>query len=310
MKKILITSKSFGHVSEEPLEMLHAAGCETVFYNEAFDEMRFRALLSDCAGLIIGSHKLSKEAVTGAKTLKIVSKHGAGLDNIDLPLMKRLGITVTNVPAVNANAVADLTFGLILDLSRGISAAERNVRAHEWKYFIGADVYAKTLSLIGFGRIAQNVARRAAGFSMRVLVYDPYITEIPEEFLGFAELTSIEDALRNADVVSVHVPLNDSTRDLIAADEFRMMKPLCLIVNTSRGGVINENDLCEALREGRIGGAALDVLENEPVRACEPLLRFDRVIITPHMGMYSFEAVNQVSLIAAQNIIEHLPDLE
>lgn len=306
MKKILITSKSFGHVSDEPVEMLRDAGCETLFYNETFDEMKFRVLLSDCAGLIIGSHKLSEAAVTGAKNLKIVSKHGAGLDNIDLPLMTRLGIAVTNVPAVNANAVADLAFGLILDLSRGISAAERNVRAHEWKYFIGSDVYAKTLSLIGFGRIAQNVARRAAGFSMRVLVYDPYITEIPEEFSGFARLTHIEDALENADIVSIHVPLNDSTRNLIAADEFRIMRPHCLIVNTSRGGIINENDLCEALREGLIGGAALDVLENEPVRADEPLLLFDRVIVTPHMGMYSFEAVNQVSLIAAKNIIENL----
>jgi D-3-phosphoglycerate dehydrogenase len=303
-KKILITSKSFGQISDAPLEILQAAGCEAVFYNAAFDEIEFRRLLSDCDGLIIGAHKLSEDAVTGARKLKIVSKHGTGLDNMDLGLLERRGIRVTNVPSVNANAVADLAFGHMLNLARGISLSEHRVRDHEWKHTVGIDVYAKTLALIGFGEIAKNVARRGLGFSMEVLAHDPFVDRIPEAFQDTVRLVPFMAALRNADYLSVHVPLTAETRGMIGYGELKQMKPQSILVNTSRGGIVNEADLCRALDEGLIRGVGLDVLEHEPLRPDEPLLRYGQVSITPHMGMYSQEAINQVSMAAAQNVID------
>lgn len=305
MKKILITSRSFGQVSEEPIKILKDAGFGLDFYNTEFDEVEFQQRLCSCDALIIGAHSLTEEAVKGAPKLKIVSKHGAGLDNINLDITKKYGIHVTNVPAVNSNAVADLAFSLILDVARRTSFAAKNVKDSNWSKIIGVDVYSKNLSLIGFGEIGKNVARRARGFSMNVYVHDPFIKELPFEFLEYANLVSFEETLKLADFLSIHVPLNNETRNLFDEQELKKMKKGSYLINTSRGGIVNENALAQSIRDGHIAGAGLDVLEQEPIQDKNPLRSLDSVTITPHMGMYSFEALNQVSLIAAKNVINY-----
>lgn len=305
MKNILITSRSFGQVSDEPLKILTDAGFNVQFYNKEFDEMEFREKLQNCYALIIGAHKLTEEAIKGAPKLKIVSKHGAGLDNIDLNITNKYGIKVTNVPAVNANAVADLAFSLILDVARKTSYAANNVKAGKWERVIGVDVYGKNISIIGFGEIGKNVARRAKGFSMNVFVYDPFIKELPDEFRDDAIIVSLDEALQKSDFLTIHIPLNDKTRNLIDENKLKQMKKGSILINTSRGGIVNEEDLYKSLVEGHLAGAGLDVLEQEPINKDNLLLSLSQVTITPHMGMYSYESINAVSTIAANNVIEY-----
>ncbi len=309
MKKILITSRSFGQVSDEPLKVLTDAGFEVEFYNGEFDELEFQQRLSTCNALIIGAHKLTEEAIKKAPNLKIVSKHGAGLDNIDCNITNKYGIKVTNVPAVNSNAVADLTFSLILDVARKTSYASNNVKNGNWSKIIGVDVYGKNISIIGFGEIGKNVARRANGFSMNVFVYDPFVKELPDEFKSNVKLVSFLDALKMADFLTVHTPLNNDTRNLIGDDELKQMKRGSFIINTSRGGIINEEALIKSLQEGHIAGAGLDVLEQEPIQDDNRLAVLSQVTITPHMGMYSHEAINNVSIIAAKNVVDYFISL-
>lgn len=303
MRRVLITSRSFGQVSDEPLNLLTGAGFEVDFYNVKYEEKEFIQKLSGCDALIIGAHQLTEEAVAAALKLKVVSKHGTGLDNIDLDVTKKYKIHVTNVPAANSNAVADLAFSLMLDVARKTSYASNKVKKGQWPKVIGVDVYGKTLSLIGFGEIGKCVARRARGFSMNILAYDPYIKNLPDEF-NFVKLATFEEALGNADFLSVHVPLTSGTRGLIGKNELKMMKKGSFIINTSRGGIVSEDDLIESIEKGHTTGAGLDVLETEPISVGSRLAELDQVTITPHIGMYSHEALNKVSMVAAQNVIE------
>lgn len=304
MEKILITSRSFGQISGEPLDLLKSGGYEVEFYNDSYDEEVFAEKLKTSDGLIIGAHELKESAIRNASRLKCVIKHGTGLDNIDLNITKKYGIHVDNVPAANAEAVADLAFSLILDVARRTSFAVSRVRDLKWEKIIGRDVFGKTLSLIGFGTIGRNVARRARGFAMNVLVYDPMVETIPEEFNDFVRLTDFASAVTEADFLSLHLPLNEDTRYLIGAEEFGMMKKGSYIINTSRGGIVDETALAEWIRNGHLGGAALDAIENEPIRSDNALTGLDNVVITPHIGMYSEEAINMVSIVAARKIVE------
>lgn len=301
-KKVLITSRSFGQVSDKPLNILKENGMEVVFENKTYDEKKFNNIIGDYDALIIGSHQFSEIAMKNAQKLKIVCKHGAGLDNIDLKLAKEHNIIVTNTPGTNSNAVADLAFSLMLDVARKISFGASQVKKGAWEKIIGLDVYKKNLGLIGFGSIARNVAKRAIGFDMDVYAYDPFIKKLPKEFSN-VKLVSFEEVLKKADFLSIHVPLTDETKSLIAKDQMKMMKKGSFIINTSRGGIVNEADLYDFLREGHLAGAGLDVTEKEPPTG-SPLLTLDNVTIVPHIGMYSKEAINAVSMICAQNIVK------
>jgi D-3-phosphoglycerate dehydrogenase len=301
-KKVLITSRSFGQVSDEPLNILKENDIEVDFYNEVYHEENFIKIIEQYDALIIGAHEFSEKAMRRAKKLKIVCKHGAGLDNIDLELAKKYNLRVTNVPATNSNAVADLAFGLMLDVARKISFAASGVKNGVWGKIIGTDVCYKTLGLIGFGAIARNVAKRAAGFGMKVLAYDPFVTTLPEGF-SHVKLVSFEEVVKQADFLSIHVPLSENTRNLIAGEQMAMMKKGSFIINTSRGGIVNEADLYQYLTNGHLAGAGLDVTEKEPPTG-SPLLELDNVTIVPHIGMYSKEAINAVSTVCAKNVIK------
>jgi len=300
-KKVLITSRSFGSISDEPLKVLEDAGFEVTFRGKDFDQAEFNEMIVDFDALIIGAHPFPEEVMEKCQKLQIVCKHGAGLDNIPLEKAKECGITVCNVPGTNSNAVADLAFGLMLAVTRNIVIAHNRVHNGEWKPAIGVDVCYKTLGIFGFGAIARNVARRAGGFGMKVMAYDPYVKEVPEEFKSYVTLNTIEEIIKEADIISMHLPLTDETRNMISAKEMAQMKEGVYIVNTARGGIVNEADLYEAVKSGHVAGAALDVSDKEPMDAENPLRTLENVIITPHIGMYSKEAIGAVSLICAQN---------
>ena len=300
-QKLLITSRSFGQISEEPLELLKKAGYQVDFYNKSFDMQVFRQMILDYHVLIIGGHKFPEDLLARCENLKLICKHGAGLDNIPLKTAQRMGIKVCNVPGTNAEAVADLTFGLMLELSRRISFADRQVRKGQWQTIIGKDVCHKTLGLLGFGAIARNVARRARGFGMQVLACDPYVKELPLEFSGYVTLCAKEAVLSRSHIVSAHLPLSEETRHTISFGEISQMKEGSFLINTSRGGIVDEAAAAKALQSGKLAGAAFDVLEKEPLKEDSPLAGFENVIITPHIGMYSEEAIGAVSRVCAEN---------
>ena len=306
MKRVLITSRSFGQTSREPFEILEAAGLSCDMMGSDYSDEKFSAQIAAYDALIIGGHTFKPDDMERCKNLAIIAKHGAGLDNINIEKAKSQGITVTNVPAMNSNAVADLAFAHILNICRGLSLTSGQVRGGQWKVHIGRDVYAKTLGLIGFGAIARNVARRAAGFSMNVLAYDPFVKEIPKEFSGFVTLCDFDTALCKSDIVSIHVPLTAETRDMFNRDTLPRMKKDAVLVNTGRGGIVNEGDLYACMKAGHLLGAALDVTASEPVEKDNPLLSLDNVVITPHIGMYSVEAVSAVSIVCANNVVKKL----
>lgn len=305
-KKILITSRSFGQVSEEPLRILKRAGYQVDFYNQAFDPQEFEKRIHDCQVLVIGGHAFPPAVLKTCRNLELILKHGTGLDNIPMEAAKAAGIKVCNVPGTNANAVADLTMGLILDLLRKISYADRMVRGGEWKSIAGSDVFAKTLGLFGFGAIARRVADRARGFSMKILAYDPYLKQLPEGYEDFVLLTDQKTVLEESEILSAHLPLNEETYHILSAEAMSRMRQGAWIINTSRGGIVDEEALAEALSAGKLAGAALDVLEEEPLRRENPLAGLDHVLITPHMGMYSKEAIGAVSTVCAENAAAHI----
>lgn len=300
-KKVLITSRSFGKIDHTPYDILAEAGYEVTNIGASFDQAAFEAIIPDYDALIIGAHEFPQETMERCKKLRIICKHGVGLDNIHLEKARELGIAVCNTPGTNSNAVADLTFGLMLSAARNIQRSSLNVLKNVTQSVIGVDVCYKTLGLLGFGAVAKCVARRAKGFGMSVLTYDPYVTEIPAEFADYVTLCTFAEVLSGCDYLSVHMPLTEETHNMIGKSELASMKEGSILVNTARGGIVDEKALYDALVSGRIAAAAMDVVEHEPVTADHPLLTLDNVIITPHVGMYSREAINAVGVICAQN---------
>ena len=301
--KVLITSRSFGKISSEPIDTLKEAGFEITLMGTDFNQEVFEEEIPQYDALIIGAHEFPDHIMNKCKKLKLICKHGAGLDNINLENAKKLGIAVCNVPGTNSNAVADLTIGLALAVTRNIVLANNNVRDGKWKPIIGEDLCFKTLGLLGFGSISQKVAKRAKGFSMNVIVYDPYINELPEEFKDFVVLSDLDKVIESSDILSLHLPLTDETNNMISAKDLKKMKKGAYIINTARGGIINEIELYNALVSGHISGAALDVSAKEPMEDDNPLRELENVIITPHIGMYSKEAIGAVSIVCSQNVV-------
>ncbi len=254
------------------------------------------------------SDPLGREVLSAAKKLRIISQYAVGYDNIDLEYANKRGITVTNTPDVLTETTADITWALILSVSRRICEADRYVKNGLWtegwgpKLLLGRDVYGKILGIIGFGRIGQAVARRAVGFNMRILYYSRNRRIDLENELK-AEYVDLDTLLKESDYITIHTPLTGQTYHLLGEREFKMMKKTAYLINTSRGKVIDEKALIKALNEGWISGAGLDVFHNEPIEIDNPLLKMDNVVLTPHIGSASIETRTRMAEVVAQNLI-------
>lgn len=256
-------------------------------------------------GLIVRSaSKVSRDVIQAGQNLKIIVRAGIGLDNIDTGVAKERGIVVTNTPSSSTTSTAEFAFAMLLALSRHIPQASRLLNDGVWekKKFMGTEVAGKTLGIIGLGRIGREVARRALGFGMKVVATDPNLSDDEFRALGFPRVT-LDELLKGSDYITIHAILTPETRNLIAARELKMMKRNARIINCARGGIVNEDDLACALRDGTIAGAALDVFTEEPFD--KPTFKgIENVILTPHLGASTHEAQDMLALEAARVVIK------
>ncbi len=248
------------------------------------------------AVIVRSATRITRELIEAAPDLKVVGRAGAGVDNIDLDAATERGIPVLNAPAGNSVSAAELTFALVLALARKVVAADRSVRRATWKRpdLAGVELNRKTLGLIGAGRIGGEVARRARAFGMKVLVFDPHLPAARAEELD-AEPHGLDEVVEQADFLTLHVPLTASTRGMVGAERLRRMKPSAFLVNAARGGVVDEDALARALKEGWIAGAALDVFREEPLPESSPLLDCPNLVLSPHLGASTAEAQELVA---------------
>lgn len=261
------------------------------------------------AMLCLLTDTIDAEIMDANPNVKIIANYAVGFNNIDVKAATQRGIPVSNTPGVLTDTTADMAWTLIMSTARRVVEGDKFTRAGKYKgwgplLLVGQDVHHKTLGIIGFGRIGQTVAKRAAGFDMKILYYD--VNKMPEVAQKYnAEYRELDDLLRESDIISLHVDLNDSTRHLISEREFGLMKDTAYLINTARGPVVDENALVQALKNNRIAGAGLDVFENEPALA-PGLAELDNVVIPPHIASATRETRGAMARIAAENVIAAL----
>jgi len=288
----------------EAIEEMRQAGIE-VEVRDDISAQELEASIPGYHGMVVRSRtKVRKNIIDAGKDLKVIVRGGVGLDNIDVEYAQSKGITVMNTPAASSDSVAELTIGYLFALARHIPQATASMKAHRWekKKFRGTEIQGKTLGLIGCGRIGREVAKRAAALGMRVIFYDVVPVDIPE-----ATQVAFDEVLRTADYISLHVPLNDETRHMIGAPQFEKMKEEVRIVQCARGGIVDEDALYEAIKLGKVAGAALDVFETEPA-VDNRLFQLDNVIGSPHIGASTVEAQGRVGMEVASLMIGFYKD--
>ncbi|MBI2069838.1 MAG: phosphoglycerate dehydrogenase [Elusimicrobia bacterium] len=257
------------------------------------------------AWLVRSETKVTRDKIDKAKRLKLIGRAGTGVDNIDVEEATRRGILVVNVPGANAIAVAEHVLGLMLGVMRRLSAADRAVKGGGWrdKSLMGSELYGKKLGLLGLGRVGKEVAKRASAFGMEVLAHDPFISAQSASELG-VKAVGFEELLSQADVLSVHVPLTATTKGLVGGKTLSLMKTGAILINTSRGEVVDEAALAQAINEGQIASAALDVFEKEPPKGSPLLALGDKVLLAPHIGATTREAQRRVARELAQSVMD------
>ena len=300
--KILISDS----LSKQGVEALEKAGFIVVVKSKMPKDELFKEI-KDADGLIVRSGtKVTAELIAAAEKLKVVGRAGSGLDNVDTPAATRRGIVVMNTPGGNTVTTAEHTMSMICAMSRRIPQATASVKAGKWEKdkFMGVELYNKVLGIIGAGQIGSHLTKMAQGIGMNVVAFDPYLAPERAERMGVTML-ELDELFRQADIISVHTPLTSETRGIINAQTIATMKPGVLIVNCARGGIINEQDLCEALKTKRVAAAAFDVFEEEPVKPDNPLLALDNFICTPHIGAQTTEAQENVAIGIAEQIVDY-----
>lgn len=261
-------------------------------------------LLKDCDGYIAGLDYITKKVIDSCPKLRVISRYGAGYDRVDIAAAARKGITVTNTPGVNAEAVGELTFGLILSAARKIPYLDRSTKEGGWIRSTGIELKGKTLGIMGLGAIGKVVARCAGGFGMNVVAYDPYINL---EYCTNHNISSLSanEVLAHSNVLCLHLPLNDETYHLIDHKAISKMPTGAIIINASRGGIIDEAAAFKALKSGRLGGLGLDAFEQEPPKN-SPLFELPNVVVTPHTGAHTIEATDSMASLSIKNLIDVL----
>ncbi len=295
------------HVFPEAIAILEQAG--DVQYNDTSDGLSadaLKAAAADKQAIVCQlTDKIDAALMDAASDLKVIANVAVGFDNIDIPAATERGILVTNTPGVLTDTTADLAFTLLMAASRRISEADRFLRSgawHQWEIdmFTGHDIFGHTLGILGMGRIGHGVARRARGFDMRVIYHDVNRATPEQEVEWGIEYVDRETLFRESDFLSIHVPLNENTRHAVGGDEFALMKPTAVLVNTSRGPVVDEKALVKALESGQIASAGLDVFEEEPT--VDPgLLALENIVLVPHIGSASIKTRTRMCTMAAEN---------
>ncbi|MEZ5666651.1 MAG: hydroxyacid dehydrogenase [Alphaproteobacteria bacterium] len=284
----------------------------TVHYDPQLfaDPARLNAAVGGCRALIVrNATQVRAPLLAAARNLGIIGRLGVGLDNIDTELCAAGGIKVVPATGANAISVAELAIGAMLVLMRGTYHVSDRLRAGEWPRLelMGREIFGKTLGLVGFGHVAMALAERARGMGLAVIAHDPaFADDDPVWRARGAEPASLARILAEADILSVHVPLTDATRNLIGAAELALMKPRAIVINTARGGIVDERALAAALKAGRIAGAALDVFETEPFDRASPLADAPNALLMPHVGAMTEESNQRVCSMIADAVIAHL----
>jgi D-3-phosphoglycerate dehydrogenase/(S)-sulfolactate dehydrogenase len=294
-------------LSQEAVQILRQAGLD-VDVKVGLKPEELEAIIGQYDGLAVRSAtKVTAKVLEKATRLKVVGRAGVGVDNVDLDAATRRGVVVMNTPGGSSTTVAELALALVLSLSRHVAAATASVKAGKWekKKFQGHELAGKTLGVVGIGNIGSVLVDRALALKMRVLAYDPFISADAAQKLG-VELVDLETLWAQADVISLHVPLNEQTRNLVNASVLAKVKKGAILVNCARGGIVDEKALSEALASGRLGGAAMDVFEKEPPPADHPLFKFDNFVCTPHIGASTEEAQSAVAIAIAEQLAAYL----
>ncbi len=294
--KVIICDKT----EKEYIEQMRAAGL-TVDVRDDITPEQLLVELPNYDGMVVRSRtKVRKDLIDVCPNLKVIVRGGAGLDTIDHEYAKSKGIAVMNTPLANSKSVAELAIGYMLMLARSLYAASATMKAEKWekKAFNGGEIGGKTLGLIGIGNIGKETARRAIAMDMTVVAYDPYVNEVPDGI----KLVSLDELLAQADYISLHLPKTKESTNMIGAEQFAKMKNGVRIVNCARGGIVNEDALYEALTNGKVAGAALDVFNEEPPTDWK-LAKLDNVIASPHIGAATKEAQARVGAEVAEKLI-------
>jgi D-3-phosphoglycerate dehydrogenase/(S)-sulfolactate dehydrogenase len=294
-------------LSQEAVQILRKAGLE-VDVKVGLKPEELEAIIGQYDALAVRSAtKVTPKVLEKAARLKVVGRAGVGVDNVDLDAATRRGVVVMNTPGGSSTTVAELALALVLSLSRHVAAATASVKAGKWekKKFQGHELAGKTLGVVGIGNIGSVLVDRALALKMRVLAYDPFISADAAQKLG-VELVGLDTLWGQSDVVSLHVPLTEQTRNLVNAGVLATMKKGAILVNCARGGIVDERALAEALASGHLGGAAMDVFEKEPPPADHPLFRFDNFVCTPHIGASTEEAQSAVAVAIAEQLAAFL----
>jgi len=306
--RILVTPTSFSKPeNDEAKNLLESYADEIVYntYGRPLSEDEVSKMAEGCDGYIAGLDFITQKAIESMpSSIKVICRYGVGYDRVDLNAAKEKGIAVTNTPGSNSEAVADLAIGLLLAVARKIPALDKKVRSMEWPKSQGVEIYNKTIGIVGLGAIGKAVARRAKGFSMKVLAYDPYINRDYAKENGIA-VCELEELLKKSDFISLHLPSMESTHHIINKKAFELLKPGAIIVNSARGGLIDEEAAYIALKEGKLGGLALDAFEIEPPKD-SPLFEFDNVVVTPHIGAHTEEAGKNMAMMSVKSLIDVL----
>ncbi|GAA2104380.1 phosphoglycerate dehydrogenase [Brevibacterium salitolerans] len=303
--RLTVLTPSFGKLSEAPVRRAAELGLELEHRTESHPKSG-QDLVEAIAGaeaVLVGLDSVTAEMLAVCPDLRVIAKHGAGVDNIDLQAAAAAGVIVVNTPGANAGSVADLTLGLMLMGSRRIREAEDSLRSGRWEVFFGTELAGRQLGILGFGRIGRAVAQRAAAFGMRIAAYDPFVPD--EAIVGAgAQPLSLEEAVATSDFLSLHLPGGGGP--LLTADLLATMPRGAALINAARGGLVDETALAEALHAGRLSFAALDAFSSEPPAADHPLLDAPRLIATPHIGAYSDVANANMGTWAVEDVVRVL----
>lgn len=302
--KVLVTATNYSRYCQAGKQILENAGCEIIEnpHGRPYTYDELKQVIGDVDGVVVGVDTWDEKIFQAAPKLKGMARFGVGVDNIDLEAAKKHGISVCNSPGINSSAVAEQAAALIFSLTREIPKLNQAVREGKWPRPMFHELKSRTVGFLGFGAIARNLAERLKGFHPRMIAYDKFPNQEAAAELG-VEMVSLEEVVKASDIISIHLPATSETAHLICADTIKQMKQGVIIVNTARGSIVNEAEVAEAMKTGKIGGFGTDVFETEPVNLNGPLFGIDNYIATPHVSAETYENCETTSIVTAQALL-------